>query len=322
MKPVFHHRLVNGYFEDPCLFVRLIREKRAILFDLGDIKALSASDITKISDVFVSHTHMDHFIGFDTLLRMNIRRDSPLNIYGYTDILKCIEGKLQGYSWNLISEYPCVINVFTYDGKSLTHSVFRAKKGFKKETISRSKSDGLLLKDPFFQVRGTVLDHGIPCLAYCLDEDIHINIDKDLLLKKGLSVGPWLSLFKKKIRENANSEDLIEADGKTYAILQLADIARITKGQKISYVTDIAMTKKNMDKVIRLVRDSDVLYCEAYFLEKDKERAIERFHLTAKACGSIARKAGVKKLSVIHFSPKYRDCPDAVIEEAMEAFQG
>jgi len=75
-----------------------------------------------------------------------------------------------------------------------------------------------------------------------------------------------------------------------------------------------------MRKLINFIKGSDIFFCEAYFLDKDRKRAIERFHLTAKATGTIAKKAGVNKLELMHFSPKYRDCPDKVIEEAMREF--
>lgn len=320
MKPGFHHKLLNGYFEDPCLFIRIPREKRAILFDSGNISRLCQADIYKITDVFVTHTHIDHFIGFDTLLRATLRRDTPLNIYGPTDILSCVAGKLKGYTWNLISEYPSVINVFSWNSKTLLHTIFKAENGFRKETVSRTKSGGVLLKDPMFKVIAAYLDHNIPCLAYSIEEEFHINIDKDILNRKGLAVGPWLSSFKKILREGPGADRTLNIEGKTYRLDQLNDIARITKGQKISYATDIAMTEKNISRLIELVKDSDIFYCESYFLEKDRERALERFHLTARTCGLIARKAGVKTLNLMHFSPKYRDCPESVVKEAMEEF--
>jgi ribonuclease Z len=62
MKPVFHARLLNDYFGDPCLFIRILYEKRALLFDLGTIHSLKPSELHKITDVFVTHTH-NHFMG-------------------------------------------------------------------------------------------------------------------------------------------------------------------------------------------------------------------------------------------------------------------
>jgi ribonuclease Z len=109
--------------------------------------------------------------------------------------------------------------------------------------------------------------------------------------------------------------------GRKYRLGRLRDIARITRGQKISYATDIAMTGANIKKLADLVKASDTFYCEAYFLEEDRQRAIERFHLTARTTGSIARMAAVAKLSLMHLSPKYRDCPEKVLREAMDEFK-
>jgi ribonuclease Z len=321
MKPVFHLKLINGYFDDPCLSVRIVHEKRGILFDLGVLNALGTSDFYKISDVFVTHTHMDHFIGFDTLLRAVLRRESPLNVYGPPSILPCVQGKLKGYTWNLIEDYPIEINVFAYDGRKVIHALFAAKSRFRKEIISIESSDGMLLQEPLFTIRAAKMDHGIPCLAFSMEENFHININKALLTASGFSVGPWLNEFKRILREHPGEmERQIFVGGRKFRIQELSDLAKITTGQKISYASDIGPHKKNIARLIPLIQGSDIFFCEAYFLNKDYQRAAERFHLTAKNAGAIAREAGVKKLALMHFSPKYRDCPDAIIEEAMKEF--
>ena len=321
MKPGFNHRLVNGCFDDPALYVRIPWEKRAILFDLGDIHNLSQAEIHKITDVFVTHTHIDHFIGFDRLLRMILRRTSPVTVYGPPGIGSRVEGKLRGYTWNLIRDYPAVINVCAFSGKTLSRSVFKAKNAFKREPVNKEDSDGTLITDPLFKVTAARLGHNIPCLAFSLEEKFHINIDRDRLLKMGLKVGPWLTELKKAIREESPKERVINAAGRPYSLEQLSDIALITKGLKISYATDIAMNRTNEARLIALVKGSDVYYCEAYFLEKDRDRALERFHLTARTCGRIAREANAGKLVITHISPKYSDCPEEVVGEAMAAFK-
>lgn len=320
MKPAFIHRLVNGPFEDPSLFVGIPGERRALLFDIGDISKLGPGNLQKITDVFVTHTHIDHFIGFDILLRAVLRREVPLRIYGPANITECIEGKLKGYTWNLIKDYPLKLEVICVDGNSVAPTGFYAEQCFQRTCHPPSVFNGILLKEPPFTVKALQLDHQTPCLGFSIEEEFHININKALLNEMGLPVGPWLSELKKAIREGRSGDAGIVVEGKEFTLGMLRNIATITKGQKISYITDVSLTEENIRKIIGFAGNSDTLYCEAYFMDKDRDRAKERFHLTAKTAGMIARKAGARNLIVMHFSPKYRDTPDGPTQEAMEEF--
>jgi len=100
------------------------------------------------------------------------------------------------------------------------------------------------------------------------------------------------------------------------------EIARITPGQRIAYVTDCCYTRENVDKIVTLAKGADLFFCEAAFLEKDSDKARAKDHLTARQAGIIARKAGVKTLNVFHFSPRYEDCPESLEKEAQAAFRG
>jgi len=321
MKPTFIHSLVNPPFEDPSLYVRIMREKRAILFDIGTISSLQPGDLQKITDVFVTHTHIDHFIGFDLLIRALLRRTLPLRVYGPSNIADCVEGKLKGYAWNLIKEYPLKIEVFRVDGDTIASSRFDAENGFARIENGTRHFSGILLKEPLLTVKAAELKHQIPCLAFSAEEEFHINIDKASLQKRGLTVGPWLAELKKAIREQRPGETGFIIDEKKFTLKELQGIAKITRGQKIAYVTDVSPDDENIRKIIGFTRGVDTFYCEAYFMDKDRERAFSRFHLTAKITGRIAREAAVRNLVVMHFSPKYREGTDSPEAEAMEEFR-
>lgn len=153
MRPSFYPRLVNGPFEDPGLYIPFYSENRAILFDLGDISTLSPRDCHKINHIFVSHTHIDHFIG------------------------------------------------------------------------------------------------------------------------------------------------------------------------KVTYLTDVGYTDSNIHRMIEFADQSDHLFIEAAFLDKHKDIALEKNHLTARQAGTIAGKAQVKRFTCFHLSPRYTDKEHLIFREAQDAYE-
>jgi ribonuclease Z len=321
MKPVFYAAPVNGPFDDPCLYVRISRESRALLFDAGDISRFDIGNIMKISDIFITHMHIDHFIGFDSVLRAVLRREAPLRIYGPENIINCVEGKLRGYAWNLIRDYPTRIEVFEIKKESIAHAGFYAENTFVRIDNPAKRFDDVILDDPLFRVRALHVTHDVPALAYSMEEEYHININKDMLVERGLSAGPWLSELKKAIRSGASPDQTIEVDGMKRRLEELKSIATITRGEKISYVMDVSPVQENIDKLINFVSGSDVLFCEGYFLSADFDRAMERSHLTAALAGRIAHRALARRLELMHFSPKYRDRADELYREAEVEFR-
>ena len=191
MKPLFHPSLVNGPFDDPALYIDFLFEKRAILFDLGELQLLPPRKILRISHVFVSHTHMDHFGGFDRMLRIFLGRDKRLHLYGPLGFIDRVEHRLASYTWNLVEGYPVDFTIIAgeFDGRELRSARFRCRNRFRRECESMVATvDGVLLDDETFRVRSVVLDHRIPCLAFTLEEKDHVNILKDRLQKQGLPV--------------------------------------------------------------------------------------------------------------------------------------
>ena len=191
MKPSFHPRLINGPFSDPGLFIPFLFERRALVFDLGELQPLSARDLLKISHAFVTHTHMDHFIGFDHLLRVLLGREKELHVFGPPDFFSRVEGKLSSYTWNLVAEYENDFNLKVtevHQDKTLTR-VYSCRDMFRyQETVTDESSSGILLKEPAFYVEGILLDHRVPCLGLSLVENFSVNIIKEGIKKLELSV--------------------------------------------------------------------------------------------------------------------------------------
>lgn len=330
MVPVFHPRLVNDPFGDPCLFIDIQREGRAIFFDLGSIERLAAARIMRVTDVFVSHTHIDHFIGFDHLLRLLLGRDKKLRIFGPPGIIRNVEGKLSAYTWNLVDEYTFSIEVHEVSEKSISVANFQAHEGFKRMNGETRAWEGILAEEPLFTVEAVILDHKTPSLAFSIREKFHININKDVLIKLDLPVGPWLNDLKRGFREERpmGSQFIarLERDGSfEEKVFTLGDfienrLVLVTRGQKVAYVADAAGSSENKEKIVRLAKGSDTFFCEAAFLSSDSDKALKKYHLTARDAGIIAREAGVQRLVIFHFSPKYRENPLELYDEALREF--
>jgi ribonuclease Z len=111
-------------------------------------------------------------------------------------------------------------------------------------------------------------------------------------------------------------------DKKQFALGNLTEqIARITPGQKITYITDVVYSDPNRDKIVKLARDSDHLFIEAAFMEKDREIAGEKYHLTARQAGELSARAGAKQFSIFHFSPRYLGQESLLYHEASETYK-
>jgi ribonuclease Z len=322
--------LVNDPFDDPGLFVPFSFQRRAVLFDLGDLTALSPQDILKLSHIFVTHTHMDHFSGFDRLLRLMIGRDKTLHLYGPRGFLKNVEGKLAGYSWNLVERYTdsLVLAVAEIHRNSLLRRQYACRNRFEAQGEPVVQSfDGRLLEERDLTITAAELDHGIPCLAFALEEPFHINIRPDGLSALKLRPGPWLQAFKQSVYDNLEPTTTIAAQGLEKgetAIFQLGElkarIAKLTPGQKVSYVADAAYSDSNIDKIVDLAHRSDHLFIEAAFLDVDRDTAGIKNHLTARQAGSLAGWAQVKQITPFHFSPRYSGQARLLESEARQAF--
>ena len=330
MRPLFHPSLVNGRYGDPTVYVETLFEKRSLLFDVGEIASLSPRRIRRIDQIFVSHAHIDHFVGFDHLLRLLVGHEKSVQLFGPSGFAERVFHKLQAYRWNLVESYPCDL-VFVVSELGTTDSIsttrFRLRKAFAAEpSVSHKTFAGVLCDEPTHRVSAAILEHGTPCLAFALQEAAHVNVWKNRLLQRGLPVGPWLHSLKKAVVERRADDHLIhvaeaENSDRLVPLVSLRDLLTVTAGQKIAYVTDVVDTPANRAAIVALIQNADVLFIEAAFAGADAALARERAHLTTTAAGEIAREANVRRVEPFHFSPRYAGEQERMLAEVMAAFR-
>jgi ribonuclease Z len=327
MKSSFRPALVNGPFQDCALYVALRWQGDALLFDLGRLDRLNPANFLRLSHVFVSHTHMDHFMGFDQLLRLTLPRDRELTVAGPPGLIDNIAGKLAGYTWNLTENYLFRLIVIERHERHLARATFRASSGFAREPLpDLPAAAGELITTDGFRVETATLNHRIPCLAFAVVEPRHLNVRTDVLEARGFRPGPWLSRLKAAIRAGDDTAAItVTTDGGTIALDagQLRrEIIDDQPGQRIAYVVDTLFEKESAERIVALAAGADVLYCEARFLDIDRDEAEKRHHLTARQAGFLARTAGARRLEVFHFSPRYQGMAQAFNVEARAEYVG
>ncbi len=306
MRTLLHPARLHPVTGDPGVWIDLPDEGRAVLLDLPSIAHLPPRKLLRLSHAVVTHTHMDHFVGFDQLLRVALRRERPLAITGPPGFLASVRGRIGAYSWNLIEGYPVHLRVQEVEGETMRAEEYTGASRMRPVPLPETPFTGTVHAERAFRVEVATFDHGIPVLGVAVREVRHLAVNKDLLMRRGLVPGAWLKGLKDAIRSGAvaNTDGLITEK----------------PGQVVVYLTDLAGNDENFSRAEEFARNADLLFCEAAFLDADRALAEARKHLTAKQAGTLARRAGAKRLAVFHLSPRYEGREAEVLREAGEAF--
>ena len=267
--------------------VLLRRDGDLFLFDGGEGTQVSLRRLNlkwkKISAIFVSHTHADHVTGLPGILMLSsqVDRTEPLYIFGPPKIEEYIETSRKVL--DMYINYPIVVKTIT--------------------------EPGVVYSGEDFYIRAFPLKHTKTCVGYTLEELDRpgaFNPDKALELK--VPCGPLWSKLQ-------HGETVINTEG--VEVHPESVMGESRSGRKISYVTDT----QYLPTIAEEVKGSDLLFCEGMFTEEFKDQAAEKKHMTAHQAATIAKDAGVDRMAMIHYSPRYTDRElDKLLEEAREIF--
>jgi len=267
--------------------VLLRREGDLFLFDCGEGTQVSLRRLNlkwkKIDAIFISHTHADHVTGLPGILMLNaqVDRTEPLYIYGPPKIKEYVETSRKVL--DMYINYPIVV------------------KEIESPCVVHSGKD--------FYIRAFPLDHTKICVGYTLEElDRPGEFNPDKARKLGVPVGPlWAQL--------QNGFEVQAADGTTVKPEQVLGEKR--SGRKFSFVTDTLYKASIADEV----KGSDLLICEGMFEEELIDQAKEKKHMTAVQAATIAKDADVRRMCMIHYSPRYTDRElEKLLTEAREVW--
>jgi ribonuclease Z len=237
---------------------------------------------SKISVIFISHLHGDHYLGLmGVLSSYNLsKRTKPLTIFGPKGLDEIITTQ------------------FRWSNTKLTFPL----------TFVETQTDGLnlLVDHPRFTVHSFPLTHRLPTTGFLIQEKEGLrNLKKEKLQEKKIPLAAIQSL--------RVGKDFIDDAGNSYLVKDYA--LPILPLRSYAFCSDTCFEPK----IAGYIQNPTLLYHESTFMELDAARAEVTFHSTAKQAAQMANLLKAKSLLLGHFSSRYVDLTE-MLEEAKTVF--
>jgi len=238
---------------------------------------------SKIRQIFISHMHGDHIFGLPGLLTSYalLGRDRPLELFAPNGMEKWMNACLT-YSH---SHLPYKLKITTVD-----------------PSIHQ-----LIYEDQRIEVFTIPLDHRIPACGYLFREKKqHPKIIASQIERYNIPI-PEIRKIK------TQDADFLDAEGNLIPNHELTLPPPLPRS--FAYCTDTAYSPD----IVPIVKNADLLFHEATYMESHLEQTIVSKHSTAMQAANIAKAANVKQLVIGHFSSRYKFL-QPILEEAQSVF--
>lgn len=297
---MFKSTLKSKPNEDISILVQPDNHPWNYICECGDANDLTVKEILQSNAIFISHTHIDHFVNFDTIIRHQIGVQRRIVICGPKGIAKQVQSRILSYTWNLIDE-----GAITYEIRELLADdhiqVYEIEPPLWELKELPPIKNNTLLETKDFIVQGILLDHKTPTLSYKFTAYDTIKIDMRANEFKG---GVWVKELKEAFEKQLPETILIINDQK-YKAGELFHLLHIQQGATLGIIMDHAAHEENHNKILNFFNNCDTVYIESFYKNEDHEFATLNYHSYAAKSGEIMRKANIKNAIPVHFSRKY-----------------
>ncbi len=260
---------------------------RTFLIDCGEGTQMRIREyglkFQKIDRIFITHLHGDHYFGLVGLLSTihMLGRVRPMTIHGPEGLKKIVEMQL------------------TIGGSRLGYDLLI-------EEIAPD-STSVLFEDEKIRVDAFPLFHKIPTNGFLVRQKPR---QRTLLADKARKDGIKFEYF----HRLKKGEDVEDEDGNQINFREYT--APPPRAKSYAYCSDTTYH----EKVVESVKNVDLLYHEATFLDVHEDRARATKHSTATMAAKVAAEANVGKLIMGHLSARY-DSGDEHVNEASAVFK-
>ncbi len=316
----------SGLLDDPLLLLHVRPLGKSLLFDCGQLHHLAKRVLKSITALFVSHCHMDHFMGMDTFIRHNHVSPKTVDIYGPPGIAGKMAGKLSSYDWNLAEPSWCTFRVHEVAAESVAMSVFTGANDFVRSSAGEEKrTDATVYRNAWLRVDAALCDHKIPSLAFRITERDAFGVDEERLAGEGLVKGEWLRVLKRRFYDGefgGEPLNVLARRGESIERHTVDDAAalyeKIRKGGKpagIGYMTDVGFSRENLERIVPLMEGVTLLVCECSFLAEERDKARVSHHLCTGDLNLLMDRLRPPFVLPMHLSKSYQERSHLVYEE-------
>lgn len=258
-------------------------QSRCFLVDCGEATQMQLmklqTNFHRINHIFISHLHGDHYLGLMGLIfTMHLqKRVNDLHVYSHRGLDEIITTQLR----------------YSRSAPSFKIIFHRLEKGLRE----------IIYEDDALTVETVPLSHKIRCSGFLFKEKLKPRRIDKTRLPEGLLIQQIANLKK--------GDDIIDDDGNV--IFRNRDLTfEPRKSRSYAYCSDTEFDPG----IAEQIKNVDILYHEATFMEADQTKAVETKHSTAAQAARIAGFANAGLLLVGHFSARYKDLEPVLAEAA------
>ena len=260
--------------------------ERFLLIDCGEGTQMQLRKykikMQRISHVFISHLHGDHYYGLIGLISTMhlLGRKKELHVYADPQLKEIIMIQLEASKTELA--YPLFFHPLDY------------------------KNLKLLFEDEKIQVKSFPLKHSIACCGFLVEErQLERRMISEAIMEHKIPVNciPGIKA----------GGDFTKSDGTIISHWELTKSAH--RARSYAFCSDTAYS----EDIVPIIQGVDLLYHEATFKNDLQDRAAYTFHSTTGQAAEIAKLAEVRRLVVGHYSQRYNDL-SCLLNEVQEVF--
>ena len=317
-------RLVNGSTGDPALFIDDDGRDNALLFDAGENSALDDASLGDLEAVFITHHHVDHFIGFDRIVRANLDRDKALHVFGPAGTITKVYNRIKSYEYPFFPFQKIVLELHEVMPDRLLSAPLLCAERFPKPKVTETAWEApMIFQSSGLSVEAAFVDHTVPCLAFAVVAEPRISLDEARLAKNPVPKGRWVNEVINLLQTSAPLETPVTLPSDSPPLLLGELKARYfveTPGSRVAYVTDTAWNDTVRPRLLPLAKGARRLYCDSFYAAAQSSQAEKYRHMTATQAAEFAREAEVEELVLIHFASRYKGQYQALVDEARALF--